>query len=131
MPAAVLSSAPVAWNTLLTSLAGYDEAVQGSNRPMTIQMAPGDLLLVTAPAAVSVPTGATGVGVAQTPAVTANFPPEVIQMIQLAQLGWGAQLGAGRRISTWTAATLLRDMLTAYINWGTPRWNAVNQGGAP
>jgi hypothetical protein len=111
MAAAVLSSAPAAWTTLQTSLVNYAEDKIG-NRLEAPKLAPGDLAS-TVPAASP---------------FAANLPDEIRQIILLAQLGFGAQLGAGKRIGHWTAALLLRDMLTAYINAGVPR--AIGQAAA-
>jgi hypothetical protein len=48
------------------------------------------------------------------------FPPELDQMIQLAQIGWGAQLGSGERIGYWAAVALIQNFLTAHIGRGVP-----------
>lgn len=49
-----------------------------------------------------------------------HVPIEITEIIQLAQAGWGAQLGPGARIGYWAAAKLLIDMLTAHVNAGVP-----------
>lgn len=126
MAFAVLSSAPAAWNPLLTNLALYDEGLgftTGGTGRMALQaINPADLTLQTILKVQEIPTGATGVGVPGgfTASVVSNFPQELIQFIQLAQLGWGAQLGTNRRINFWAAAELIAQMIDSLQNQGVP-----------
>lgn len=123
MAFAAISSSAAGWQPLITDVSAFREALTGRpNVPSVIPTHASDLTLVAAPATTSIPTGATGVGVNTVVPIVPNFPPEVIQFIQLAQLGWGTKLGAGVRIMHWAAAVLLRDMLTAYVNQGAPRF---------
>jgi hypothetical protein len=50
-----------------------------------------------------------------------TLPGEVDQFIKLAQLGWGAQLGSGKRIGYYQVIALLQNMLTAQLGRGVPR----------
>jgi|SRR5215472_12223806 len=131
MAIATISSSAAAWNTLLTNLAPYDEGKEGQTRLTAAQINPSDLTIVVPPAATSIPTGATGVGVAS-PAgiVTANFPNELWQFVTLAQLGWGAQLGTNKRINLWSTIVLLQEMLKAYENLGSVRIPLLTAAGA-
>ena len=131
MAVAVISSAPAAWNTLLTNLAPYDEGQQGQTRLFATAINPSDLTIFQPAATTYIPTGATGVGVASpAAAVSANIPNEVLQFLQLAQLGWGAQLGAGRRLSIQATIVLLQEMLKAFENAGQPRQPILTAAGA-
>lgn len=89
---AILTSTPDAWTPLNTDLRPWAEEVVGA-RMEELKIDGRDL---------------------------APVPIEITEVIQLAQIGWGAQLGAGRRIGYWAAAALFRDMLTAHINAGVP-----------
>lgn len=50
-----------------------------------------------------------------------TLPQEVDEFIKLAQIGWGAQLGTGKRIGYWPTVALLQNLLTAHIGRGVPR----------
>ncbi len=47
-------------------------------------------------------------------------PPELDEFIKLAQIGWGAQLGEGKRLGYWSTVALIQNFLTAYIGRGVP-----------
>jgi len=130
MAIATISSSAAAWNTLLTNLAPYDEGKE-TTRLVAQAINPSDLTIFAPGASTYIPTGATGIGVASPATIlSANFPNEVWQFLQLAQLGWGAQLGTNRRISIQAVLVLLQEMLKVYENLGQPRTPILTAAGA-
>lgn len=55
------------------------------------------------------------------PTDLATIPDEIRQMIRLAQDGWGASIGAGKRLDFWCTVTLLEKFFSAYRALGVPR----------
>ena len=92
MSAAVVSSSPAAWTPLATDLRPVAEDAIG-NRMEEVSLNGIDFT---------------------------TMPPELVQVIELAQLGWGAQLGTGKRLGYWATVALLRDFLTAHVNKAVP-----------
>lgn len=55
-----------------------------------------------------------------------DIPTEVDQFIKLAQIGWGAQVGAGKRLGYWATVALIQNILTVHIGLGVPRKGQLN-----
>lgn len=50
-----------------------------------------------------------------------NPPDEIREMIETFQEGWGALLGAGKRLDFWTTVRMIELFLQTYSNSGIPR----------
>lgn len=88
---ATISSAN-AWTGLKTNLAPYEDVQQPA--PMTVKIHPDDL---------------------------ANPPDEIGQFLRLAQAGFGALLGSGKRLDFGTTIQLVEQFLKTYKTQGFPR----------
>lgn len=100
MPAPAVLSAAGTWTPLQTDLSQMQDTMGSGQQGQLPAVAIADLTA------------------ASTTAPFASVPDEIVQMIKLAQAGWGTQLGANKRLDYWSTCMLLELFLQAHRTKG-------------